>query len=502
MATNKNVIVRTPNGRRQNIAVSPNTTILQILEDVCRKYEYNIDDYDLKHFNRVLDTNAILRFTGLANNAQLEMVPCTKIRSISTVVIGIQLENGQRLMAEFTPNVTLAEILQKVNVNEDFETITLIYMHRQISGAEALRTITLKSLGLNSGKAVLRLIHKSAQNIDTIALTTSETVKVNNISDTNKRSVENRYPLAISSDETSDSIISTKEEVPRPEELDACSGNIEQKTTELTKLEKEREIIPSISTDDCNKHQILVPSCNKHEIDNLKNIQFLGERNALVFNQGAIQGSFRDDLPDDFFDLTVNDAKILLRDVKRYRKELEEAPLLTNTQRQLNQEKRILNQLNRYHYTIIRIQFPDQFVLQGLFQPMETVQAIKDFIKCYLIDTNSDFIIFTTPPKHILNPNAHLINENLVPCAIVHYSGPSTLKLDVKQKFTDPREVELQVAEVRKAIIKQETEITNNEDQEINPATTSKAVSNTCNSNESLNEKKNKIPKWFNSSYK
>ncbi|KAF3424038.1 hypothetical protein E2986_11138 [Frieseomelitta varia] len=131
MATNKNVIILVPNGRRQNVGVTPNTTILQILEEVCQKYGYNIDDYDLKHYNRVLDPNAILRFTGLANNAQLEMVPCTKARSISIVTIGIQLENGERLMTEVTPNTTLAEILQNVNFNEDLEKITLIYMHRE-----------------------------------------------------------------------------------------------------------------------------------------------------------------------------------------------------------------------------------------------------------------------------------------------------------------------------------------------------------------------------------
>ena len=96
----------------KNVGVSPNTTILQILEEVCQKHGYNVDSYDLKHFNHILDPNAILRFAGLSNNAQLEMVPCTKIRSISNVTIGIQLENGERLMNEFTPNVTLAEILK------------------------------------------------------------------------------------------------------------------------------------------------------------------------------------------------------------------------------------------------------------------------------------------------------------------------------------------------------------------------------------------------------
>ncbi|XP_043518609.1 tether containing UBX domain for GLUT4 isoform X2 [Frieseomelitta varia] len=465
MATNKNVIILVPNGRRQNVGVTPNTTILQILEEVCQKYGYNIDDYDLKHYNRVLDPNAILRFTGLANNAQLEMVPCTKARSISIVTIGIQLENGERLMTEVTPNTTLAEILQNVNFNEDLEKITLIYMHREISGSEALKNTTLKSLGLINGKAVLRLIQKRPRTVDNVNIVVA--------TDTNK---------------TLDSAIS-KKKIQNSGELEICSQDKEKGV--ITEKEKETNIVPSISTDNCE----ILP-CKKHETDDLNNIEFLGERNALVFNQAAIQGTFRDELPDDFYDLTVDDAKILLRDVKRYRKELEEAPLLTNVQRQSNKEKRTSDQLNKYHYTIIRIQFPDQFVLQGLFQPMETVQAIKDFVKCYLNDVNSDFIIFTTPPKHILNSNARLIDENLVPCAIVHYSGSSALKLDVKQKFTDPKKVELQVANTRKLMINQEMtskdENVNNDTSELNMQT----------SNESLNEKKSKIPKWLNPSFK
>lgn len=119
----------------------------------------------------------------------------------------------------------------------------------------------------------------------------------------------------------------------------------------------------------------------------------LGERNPMIFNQAAIQALPRDELPDEFYDLTFDDAKVLLRDAKRRREELEEAPLLTNVQRQFNREKQTLSLLNKYHYTIIRIQFPDQFILQGLFRPLETVQTIKDFVKNYLNDPNSDFII-------------------------------------------------------------------------------------------------------------
>jgi len=119
----------------------------------------------------------------------------------------------------------------------------------------------------------------------------------------------------------------------------------------------------------------------------------LGERNALVFNQAGTQALPRDELPDSFFDLDLHDAKTLLRDVKRRREQLENAPLLTETQRQLDRDKHILNRLNKYRRAVIRIQFPDQFVLQGLFEPLETIQTIKDFIKSYLDDPDCEFTI-------------------------------------------------------------------------------------------------------------
>lgn len=119
----------------------------------------------------------------------------------------------------------------------------------------------------------------------------------------------------------------------------------------------------------------------------------LGERNALVFNQAEIQALPKDELPDSFFDLYLHDAKTLLRDAKRRREQLEDAPFLTEAQRQLDRDKRILDQLNRYRHTVIRVQFPDQFVLQALFKPLENVQTVKDFIKNYLDESDCEFTI-------------------------------------------------------------------------------------------------------------
>ena len=487
---NKNVIVLMPNGHRQNIKVTPNTTILQVLEEICKKHGFSSDDYDIKHFNRVLEPNSILRFTGLSNNAQLEMIPCKKAHSNSPVTIAIQLENGERLLGEFVPHISLAEVLQHVRLDQDLDRTVLTYMHCEIYGKEALKNTTLKSLGLNNGRAVLRLMYRDRQQICT-QVSTSDASGVSHDSTASNKNSESESSLVIGSNQSLDSSKDCK----------ASSQSVEIKEPVIKDINKEDEILmsekhqttASTSTDYCfAERQTLV---TESEATHTKDIKFLGDRNAMIFNQAAIQALPRDELPDEFYDLTFDDAKVLLRDAKRRREELEEAPLLTNVQRQFNREKQTLTLLNKYHYTIIRIQFPDQFILQGLFRPLETVQTIKDFVKNYLNDPNSDFIIFTTPPKHILNPEAHLVDEDLVPSAIVYYSGSSDLQLDVKERSTDPKDVKMQVSRIRISMMTRESQIIN-EDAIANASSKS-----TCDedSTESLNKNK-KIPKWLISS--
>lgn len=113
----------------------------------------------------------------------------------------------------------------------------------------------------------------------------------------------------------------------------------------------------------------------------------------MIFNQAGAKAIPREDLPDNFFELTVDDAKALLRDAKRQREEIVESPLITNAQRELDRNKSTLNKLHKYRRTIIRIQFPNQMVLQGIFGPLETVQMLKDFVKEYLADPQEEFVL-------------------------------------------------------------------------------------------------------------
>lgn len=118
-------------------------------------------EFDIKHHNKVLDTSTSIQFSGLPNNAQLELTPATRTRAESDVYIALNLESGGRLMGTFNPDATLLAIANQLcpsEVNLEQNPV-IIFMRNEIYG-EGLKTTTLRSLGITSGRAMLRLIHK------------------------------------------------------------------------------------------------------------------------------------------------------------------------------------------------------------------------------------------------------------------------------------------------------------------------------------------------------
>lgn len=98
-----------------------------------------------------------------------------------------------------------------------------------------------------------------------------------------------------------------------------------------------------------------------------------------------------DCLPDSFFDITVADVRKIYHDFKAQVNNLDDAPLLTAQLRQLEEDKRILNQLGKYKHSVIRIQFPDRHVLQGSFSPIDKIIDVINFVRNYLKDSSLDF---------------------------------------------------------------------------------------------------------------
>lgn len=133
---------------------------------MCKKHELDPNEYDVKHHNKVLDTTATFRFSGLPNNAQLELKEAVKKRAESEITLAVSLEDGSRLMGNFNPHETLLNVLVKLcpeSITPE-QSPVVIYTRREIYG-ESLKTTTLKHLGLTGGRAMIRLIHKTPEEL-------------------------------------------------------------------------------------------------------------------------------------------------------------------------------------------------------------------------------------------------------------------------------------------------------------------------------------------------
>lgn len=129
------------------------------------------NEHDLKHHRSIVDLSNMFRFSGLPTNCDLEMIPLERPRKDiddNDITIVLQTDERGRLEGSFKPGTTLLEIVNALSPEEsDMATNpVVIYMRTDVQG-ENLATTTLKTLGLTSGRGLLRLIHKSAEQLKT-----------------------------------------------------------------------------------------------------------------------------------------------------------------------------------------------------------------------------------------------------------------------------------------------------------------------------------------------
>ncbi|CAG9801781.1 unnamed protein product [Chironomus riparius] len=410
------VTVLTPHGRRQVVKIEPNKTILWILEKVCEKYtEFQAEDYNLKHHNKIVDLNQFFRFSGLPNNCTLEMSESGKKRVEQDVVICLQLEDGTRLNGSYQPTKTLYEIITDMcpEKSSSDQSPVVIYMRNEIHG-DNLNTTTLKSLGLTSGgRALLRLINSDPESLKVQANVSAPLPQ-------KPKEEEDDKPKAKSSGEPStsfqlQSFQQLKDEVKKV----ANQPKVDMDVDEGFK-ESEPEETPVKQPNKEAATQKVIESIEPVQPQADSVINILDSRGTIIFSLDSIQTSTID-LPDSFFELTESDVRLLYKELRNQVENDENAPLMTSELRKLEENKKILNQLATYKSCAIRIQFPNRHVIQTKFSTVETVGAVMDFIKEFLINPDVEFYLFQTPPKTILEKSSTLVEANCVPSALLHF---------------------------------------------------------------------------------
>ncbi|KAL7404120.1 hypothetical protein ABVT39_009960 [Epinephelus coioides] len=531
-ATGTAVTVLTPNGRRQTVKVSANTPLLQVLEDVCKKHGFNPDDHGLKFQRSAVDLTLPWRFANLPNNAKLEMVTSTRKQAVadSQVRIALQMEDGSRLQGSFCCGQTLWELLThfpQISVAESESTPVCVYMRDEVSGEEALKKTTLKSLGLTGGSAIVRFLLKKnkaqgeedgGKATETTAMPTTPVAKETTptpspqpapapshpetsttevpIKNSSPHMPPDASPASAPASATSSTLPVQQEEVPNsqdavrpkippvergvpegdgeeagPSGLNSnpsssssssapsapfipfsgggqrlggpCGGAAGRSVSSSSSSSSLSALTAAVESPKAKKAKSSHGSstkrqstANQPEEDMDQGEEYLEpvEREVLIYHLDTMSRRSEDhsDLPDEFFEVTMDDVRKRFAQLKSERKFLEEAPLMTKSLR----EAQMKEKMERYPKVVLRVQFPDRHVLQGFFRPLETVGAVKHFVRNHLEDPKLSFYLFTTPPKTILDdPSATLFQANLFPGALVYFGS------DVKTDFYIKREL-------------------------------------------------------------
>ncbi|XP_055245363.1 tether containing UBX domain for GLUT4 isoform X1 [Gorilla gorilla gorilla] len=457
------VSVLAPNGRRHTVKVTPSTVLLQVLEDTCRRQDFNPCEYDLKFQRSVLDLSLQWRFANLPNNAKLEMVPASRSREgpENMVRIALQLDDGSRLQDSFCSGQTLWELLSHFAQTREClqhpggATPVCVYTRDEVTGEAALRGTTLQSLGLTGGSATIRFVMKR---YDPVGKTPGSLG-----SSASAGQAAARAPLPLESGELSRGDLSRREDAdtsgpccehtqekqstrapaPAPfvpfsgggQRLGGPPGPTRPLTSSSAKLPKSLSSPggPSKPKKSKSGQDPQQEQQQERERDPQQEQEQEREpeqpldrepvdREPVVCHPDLEERlqAWPAELPDEFFELTVDDVRRRLAQLKSERKRLEEAPLVTKAFR----EAQIKEKLERYPKVALRVLFPDRYVLQGFFRPSETVGDLRDFVRSHLGNPKLSFYLFITPPKTVLDDHTQtLFQANLFPAALVHFGA-------------------------------------------------------------------------------
>lgn len=142
------------------------------------------------------------------------------------------------------------------------------------------------------------------------------------------------------------------------------------------------------------------------------------DRGIRVFRPSGNVASFN--LPDGFYDRTAEEIQ---EEYKRRQEELERnSALRTKAMREREQPK----SSRKYRFTVLRVRIPGPdtgFVVQGTFGAYEKISAVEEFIRENLMNEQLPFILTTAVGNKLTNPDARLIELELVPAAIMNFQS-------------------------------------------------------------------------------
>ncbi|KAL9824095.1 UBX domain-containing protein 6 isoform 2-T2 [Geothlypis trichas] len=154
-------------------------------------------------------------------------------------------------------------------------------------------------------------------------------------------------------------------------------------------------------------------------------------RQLAVFHPSPAAARF--ELPHDFFNLTAEE----LRREQRLRTEaVEKASMLRTRAMREKDEQR---EMRKYNYTLLRVRFPDGYILQGTFYARESVSVLYNFVREALRDDWLPFELLGPGGLKLTDENLAFNECGLVPSALLSLAWDAAVMADVEAAAEEQR---------------------------------------------------------------
>lgn len=156
-------------GRRETVRVTPNTALREVIDEVCKRHKLDPAAHALRQERANaphLDSSLVFRLSGLPSNCRLELVRARRATSTGTCRVGIQLDDGSRLIGTFDVGATLSDVAAWCDAQPELGGRTLerafSVASSTLAGDEQLRATTLARLGATPGGSLLVRARRAA----------------------------------------------------------------------------------------------------------------------------------------------------------------------------------------------------------------------------------------------------------------------------------------------------------------------------------------------------
>nr|XP_010297276.1 PREDICTED: UBX domain-containing protein 6 [Balearica regulorum gibbericeps] len=148
------------------------------------------------------------------------------------------------------------------------------------------------------------------------------------------------------------------------------------------------------------------------------------DRQLSVFKPSPEAARF--ELPNDFYNLTAEEIK---REQRLRTEAVEKASMLRTRAMREKEEQR---EMRKYNYTLVRVRFPDGYILQGTFYARESVSALYNFVRGALRDDWLPFELLGPGGLKLTDENLAFNECGLVPSALLTLAWDAAVMADIQ----------------------------------------------------------------------